>query len=201
MARWKVVCVLLNIVVVAAFALTAWDDTLLSPASLQAHKTQLGDPAGRVPALTLLVWMALCILATTLSVPGALIRSVATGFLFGAWVGTLAVIISATVGGTLAFLLARYLFAAEVRQRFASGRTWQWAEQRFRRTGFMNVLTLRLVPLVPFLALNLMLSLMPITLRTYIVATAVGIAPASIVAAATGETLATMMPNRDRRGP
>jgi uncharacterized membrane protein YdjX (TVP38/TMEM64 family) len=39
------------------------------------------------------------------------------------------------------------------------------------------------------------------TLRTYIVATAVGIAPASIVAAATGETPATMMPNRNRRGP
>jgi uncharacterized membrane protein YdjX (TVP38/TMEM64 family) len=99
--------------------------------------------------------MALCILATTLSVPGALIRSVTTGFLFGAWVGTLAVIISATVGGTLAFLLARHLFAAEVRQRFASGRTWQWAEHRFRRTGFMNVLTIRRAPLVPFLALNL----------------------------------------------
>ena len=60
---------------------------------------------------TMVAAVLVYITATTLSLPTGLVLSLTIGFLFGRWVGAAIVILGATIGGTMVFLAARYLFA------------------------------------------------------------------------------------------
>lgn len=125
--------------------------------------------------------------ATALSIPGALLLSLTVGFLFGRWVGTLVIVLAATVGATGVFLAARYLFA-EAAQRRAGGLAKKMIEG-FRENAFNYLLFLRLVPLFPFWLVNLVPAFTPIRVRTYVAATALGIIPGSFVFANLGQSL------------
>src|SRR5580765_3167530 len=58
--------------------------------------------------------------AVAFSLPGALILSLAMGFVFGRWVGAALVVVAATVGATIVFLAARYIFADAARKRLGT---------------------------------------------------------------------------------
>ncbi len=133
--------------------------------------------------LSVLVYAA----ATALSIPGALLLSLTVGFLFGRWVGTLVIVLAATVGATLVFIAARYLFA-EAAQRKAGGLAKKMIEG-FKENAFNYLLFLRLVPLFPFWLVNLVPAFTPIRVRTYVAATALGIIPGSFVFANLGQSL------------
>jgi len=125
--------------------------------------------------------------ATALSVPGAVILSLAVGLLFGRWIGTLIILFSATSGATVVFLAARYLFA-EAAQRKMGKRALKIVDG-FHRNAFHYLLFLRLVPVFPFWLVNLVPAFTPMTLRTYFSATAIGIVPGSFVFANLGQSL------------
>lgn len=138
-------------------------------------------------------WQALLIAATVytaataLSVPGAVILSLATGFLFGRWVGTGVIVLSATTAAALVFLAARYLFADAMRAKLG-GKLKEMSEG-FARDGFSYLLFLRLVPLFPFWLVNLAPAFTGIRLSTYAAATVVGVVPGSFVFANLGQSL------------
>lgn len=125
--------------------------------------------------------------ATAFSVPGAVILSLAMGFLFGRWVGTALIVVSATLGATLVFLAARYLFQDAARERL--GATGRRVIEGFRNDAFNYLLFLRLVPLFPFWLVNLVPALTGIRLQTYVAATAIGILPGTFVFANLGQSL------------
>ena len=124
---------------------------------------------------------------TALSLPGATVFSLAGGFLFGTLPGALFVNLGATSGATLAFLAARYLFRDAVERRF--GATLKPIQEGFARDGFNYLLTLRLIPLFPFFLVNLVSGLTRIGTGSYVLATAVGIVPASLVYCNAGRQL------------
>ena len=126
-------------------------------------------------------------LATALSIPGATVLSLIVGFLFGRWIGTGVILFSATLGATLVFLAARYLFAEAARKKM--GPTAQKMLDGFKSDGFHYMLFLRLVPLFPFWLVNLVPAFTAIPLRTYFVATAIGILPGCFVFANLGQSL------------
>ncbi|HEX5725847.1 MAG TPA: TVP38/TMEM64 family protein [Longimicrobiaceae bacterium] len=128
--------------------------------------------------------------ATALSVPLGVFMTMAMGFLFGRWVGTAAVTLAATVGATGAFLAARYLFADAARRRM--GRALQKVADGFRRDAFNYLLFLRLVPVFPFWLVNLAPALADVRVRTFFLATLVGILPGTFVFVYLGESLATI---------
>lgn len=138
-------------------------------------------------------WQALFIalgvytVATAISVPGAVILSLAMGFLFGRWIGTGVILVAATAGATLVFLAARYLFANAARQKLG-GRLRELSDG-FARDGFNYLLFLRLVPLFPFWLVNLAPAFTSIRITTYVVATAIGIIPGAFVFANLGQSL------------
>ena len=138
-------------------------------------------------------WQALLIAvvvytaATAISVPGAVLLSLATGFLFGRWVGTGVIVISATIGAALVFLAARYLFADAMRAKL--GGKLREISDGFARDAFSYLLFLRLVPLFPFWLVNLAPAFTGIRLSTYVVATAIGIIPGAFVFANLGQSL------------
>ena len=122
-----------------------------------------------------------------LSFPGALVLSLATGFVFGRWVGTALVVGAATVGATLAFLAARFLFADAARRRLGS--IGDRINAGFTENAFAYLLFLRLVPAFPFFLVNLAPAFTAVPVRTYVLATLIGIVPGTFVYVNLGQTL------------
>ncbi len=137
-------------------------------------------------ALAFIVYTA----AIAFSLPVAAILSLTTGFLFGRWVGTLLVVSAATLGATLLFVVARYLFADATRRRL--GPTAERINAGFTANAFNYLLFLRLVPLFPFFIVNLAGAFTSIRLTTFVVATALGIIPGSFVYVNFGQALGSI---------
>jgi uncharacterized membrane protein YdjX (TVP38/TMEM64 family) len=135
----------------------------------------------------LVITVAVYVIAVALSVPGGLLLSLAMGFLFGRWIGTGLILVGATIGATLVFLAARYLFANAARQRL--GRKLRELSDGFTHDAFNYLLFLRLVPLFPFWLVNLAPAFTGIRLSTYIAATAIGIIPGAFVFANLGQSV------------
>ena len=127
---------------------------------------------------------------TGASLPGAVILTLAGGFLFGSVLATIYVNIGATTGATLAFLAARYLLRDWVENRF--GNRLGAIQEGFRKNAFNYLMTLRLIPLFPFFLVNLVSGLTRVSVSTYIGATALGIIPGSFVYAYAGRQLGTI---------
>ena len=121
------------------------------------------------------------------SLPGSLVLSLTVGFVFGRWVGTALVVVAATLGATLVFLAARYLFADAARRRM--GALGEKINAGFTENAFSYLLFLRLVPLFPFFLVNLAPAFTTIPLRTYVLATAIGIIPGTFVFVNLGQAL------------
>ncbi|MDX2252347.1 MAG: TVP38/TMEM64 family protein [Nitrospira sp.] len=130
------------------------------------------------------------IVVTGLSLPGAVILTLAGGFLFGGIFGTLFVNLGATTGATLAFLAARYLLRDWVEQKF--GKWIGPVQEGFTKNAFSYLLTLRLIPLFPFFVVNLVSGLTRVSIGTYAAATAIGIIPGSFVYAYAGRQLGSI---------
>lgn len=135
------------------------------------------------------------VVSTALSLPTGLILSLTCGFLFGRWVGTVVIVGGATLGATLVFLAARYLFADAARARM--GPLAEKINQGFTRDAFNYLLFLRLVPLFPFWLVNLAPAFSSVSLRTYALASFLGIIPGSFVFANLGQSLARISSTKD----
>jgi len=131
--------------------------------------------------------MAVYTASTALSLPVATILSLTIGFLFGLWVGAAIILFSATLGATLAFLAARYVFAEAAARRM--GGMAKKLILEFHRNDFNYLLFLRLVPLFPFWLINLAAAFTPIKVQTYVLATAIGIIPGAFVFTNLGQSL------------
>lgn len=124
-----------------------------------------------------LAFMAVYALATVLFLPGAVL-TLAGGALFGPVWGTLYNLTGATLGATLAFLLARYVASDWVRRK-AGGRLGRVVEG-VEAEGWRFVAFVRLVPLFPFNVLNYALGLTRISIWHYILASYVCMLPGAL---------------------
>lgn len=129
------------------------------------------------------------IIAAALGLPGMVMLSLMLGFLFGRWMGTLLIVVSATIGATLLFWLVRYFFADWVRERWLNTPRAKKIQEGFHDDAFNYLLFLRLVPLFPFWLVNLVPAFTNISSNTYMLATAIGIIPGSFVFANLGQSL------------
>lgn len=185
----KILVVLLFVAAIGAFFFFDLK-TYLSLDALKANRDNLlvftQDHYVTAVALFILVY----ILQTAFSLPGATIMTLAGGFLFGSLWGPLYVNIGATTGATLAFLAARYLFHQWVERKF--GNRLGPIQDGFAKNAFSYLLTLRLIPFFPFFLVNLLSGLTRVKVGTYIVATAAGIIPGSVVYTFAGRQLGTI---------
>lgn len=135
-------------------------------------------------------FMALYIVQTALSLPGAAVLSLAAGAIFGSVLGTFYAIVAATIGATLAFLVTRYLLRDVVQNRF--GDRLEGINRELERRGWNYLLFLRLVPVFPFFLINLAAGLTRLPLRTFFLGTMLGIIPGGFVYVNAGASLATI---------
>ncbi len=115
--------------------------------------------------LALCIYVGIYILMAALSVPGAAVLTLAGGALFGVLAGTLAVSFASSIGATLVFVAARFLFRDVVQKRFT--KRLASINRGVERDGAFYLLALRLVPVFPFWVVNLVMALTPIRTWTY----------------------------------
>lgn len=149
----------------------------------QAVRERWADWHAAAPLQTTLGFVALYVLVTALSLPGATVLSLLGGALLGVAWGTLWISLAATLGATLAMLSARLLLRAPVQAWL--GRRWpqQWQnlEAGLAREGAWFLLSLRLVPVVPFFLLNLAMGLTRMKTWTYAWVSGLGMLPGALV--------------------
>jgi len=162
----------------------------LSLAALKENRDSLLAFTEANSVAAVVIFIVVYVIVTGLSLPGAVIMTLAGGFLFGAVFATLCVNIGATTGATLAFLTARYVLRDTVEQKF--GKWLGPFQEGFAKNAFSYLLTLRLIPLFPFFVVNLVSGLTRVSVGTYIAATAIGIIPGSFVYAYAGRQLGTI---------
>ena len=151
----------------------------LDLAVLQASRAQLVAWRQAAPLATASGYLLVYVLVTGLSLPGATVLTLAGGAVFGLLQGTVLVSIGSTLGATAACLLARTLLREPVRHRF--GHRLGPIEEGVRRDGAAYLLSLRLVPLVPFVLVNLLMGLTPMPLLRFALVSQLGMLPATLV--------------------
>lgn len=121
---------------------------------------------------------------TTLAPVPKAVLSVLAGLVWGFWAGAIIVYLGALLGAGCAFLLGRWL-GRDAIERFTGTRVAQ-VDGLLRRRGFLAVLGVRLVPVIPFTAINYIAGLTSVRRRDYALGTAVGIIPGDIAYVAIG---------------
>lgn len=140
------------------------------------------------PFLTATVYALVYIAITGLSLPGATILTLAGGAVFGLLWGTLIVSFASSIGATLSFLAARFLFRDVVNAKFSHH--LNEIDTGIARDGAFYLFTLRLVPLVPFFVINLVMGLTALKTRTFYWVSQIGMLAGTLVYVNAGTQLA-----------
>ena len=136
-----------------------------------------------------LLFIPLSACLTVVLFPGPLLAG-ASGLLFGTALGTGVSIVSATLGATLAFCLSRWwahdAVVSLAGPRLLAVRAW------IGRRGFLSVLYARIVPGLPYGLVNYAAGMTPVLLRSFVAATAIGVAPRTFAYTALGGSLGNL---------
>lgn len=141
-------------------------------------------------ANTFLVLVSYCgiyVASTALALPGALVLTLAGGALFGFWTGLIIISFASTIGASLSFLVSRYLLRDWVQDRFSE--KLSKINDGVKREGAFYLFTLRLIPVFPFFAVNLVMGLTPMRLLTYYWVSQIGMLPGTAVFVNAGKEL------------
>jgi uncharacterized membrane protein YdjX (TVP38/TMEM64 family) len=181
----------LGLLVVAGIAfVAAGGHHYLTFAALAENREWLSSLVQRWGFVAALLYIAVYAGLVALSVPGAAILTIAGGFLFGTWLGTLCAILGATLGATGVFLATRAGLGGLARR---AGPLVGKLEAGFRTDAFNYLLVLRLVFIFPFWLVNLVPALVGVRLWTFILATFLGIIPGTFVYASFGNGLGNVV--------
>ena len=168
------------------FDLNQW----LSFETIKQHQQALLDHVDQRPLLAALLFFIIYIVATALSIPGAALLTLLAGALFGVAQGVLIVSFASTIGASLAFVAARYLFRSSIETRYAS--KLHKINQGINQDGAFYLFSLRLIPIFPFFLINLVMALSQLRLKTFYWVSQVGMLPATIVYVNAGTELAKL---------
>ncbi|MBL4762337.1 MAG: TVP38/TMEM64 family protein [Gammaproteobacteria bacterium] len=124
-----------------------------------------------------IAFIVIYVIATVLFIPGSLL-TLAAGAIFGPWLGGIYALAGATIGASLAFLLARFLMADWARKK-TSG-TLEKLTTGIDEEGWRFVAFVRLVPIFPFNVLNYALGLTRIPFMAYALTSFICMAPATV---------------------
>ena len=142
------------------------------------------------PVATVFVFFALYVAVTGLSLPGAVIMTLAAGAIFGLAWGTVIVSFASSIGATLAFMASRFLLRDWVQNRV--GRQLAAINAGVAKDGAQYLFTLRLIPAVPFFVINLAMGLTPLRTWTFYWVSQAGMLAGTLVYVNAGTQLAQL---------
>lgn len=166
-------------------------DRYVSLSALAEHRAELSAFVDGNAALAACAYVAAYAAAVAFSIPGAVVLTLAGGFLFGTAAASLYTVAGATAGAVAVFLAARSALGGLLRAR--AGPWVAKLERGFRENAFSYLLFLRLVPLFPFWLVNLVPAVLGVPLGVYTAATLLGIVPGVVVYASVGSGLGAVL--------
>jgi uncharacterized membrane protein YdjX (TVP38/TMEM64 family) len=137
--------------------------------------------------------------STAFFVPGAIALVLAAGFFFGVIPGALFAVTGLTLGAATAFLVARYVLGDWVQERYRL--PLAAFNEEMRRHGHYYLLTLRVVPVLPFFLVNILAGLTKISLKRFVAMTSLGMLPVAFIYSFAGRKLASINSPRDILSP
>jgi len=163
---------------------------LLTLEHIKASRDALITFYNNKPAFTVLVYLAIYVLAAAASIPGAVLLTLVAGTIFGFGLGLVLVSFASSLGALLAFMVARYVMHDSIQSRF--GKSLQSINDGIARDGFFYLLTLRLIPIFPFWLINILMGLTTMSATRFYVASQVGMLPGTAVYVLAGTQLAAI---------
>jgi uncharacterized membrane protein YdjX (TVP38/TMEM64 family) len=163
---------------IAVFFLTGWYRQFTF-ATVREQRDHLKELVDEHLLLSAMVYASLYVILSGLSLPFSTPVSLIGGFLFDLWLGVVLVSFASTAGSTLAFLGSRYLFRDFVQRRF--GFWFDRINRGLEEDGPYYLLTLRLMPIVPFFIVNLAMGLTRMPARKFWWLSQLGMLPATIL--------------------
>ena len=181
---WFVMLVLALVGLFFAFNLGQY----LSLATIKSRQAELEAWRAGQPVLAGVLFFAVYVAVSALSLPGAAAMTLAAGAIFGLDWGMLIVSFASSIGATLAFLASRWLLGGWVQSRF--GERLAALNAGVTREGGFYLFTLRLVPALPFFVINLAMGLTPIRPLTFYWVSQLGMLAGTFVYVNAGTQLA-----------
>ncbi|WP_407495133.1 TVP38/TMEM64 family protein [Pseudooceanicola sp. MF1-13] len=184
---------LILLIVLAVLAYWQFGDRL-SFQTLQTGHEALEAYRDRHYALTLILFVLVYAAIVALSLPGATVATLTGGFLFGMWPGTLLNVLGATIGAICIFLAVRAGFGRVLTAKIDAqqGRIAR-IKQGLDRNQWPMLFFIRLVPVIPFFAANLLPALLNVPLSRFAISTALGIVPGALVYTSVGAGLGRVL--------
>ena len=171
----------------------------LSLEGIKTHQQALLSYVDHAPLRSALIFFAVYVAVSALSIPGAAILTLLGGTLFSLWEGTVLVSFASTLGATLAMLASRYLLRDWVQRRFA--RQMSTVNTGMARDGANFLFALRLMPLFPFFLVNLLMGLTRMGVFRYWWVSQLAMLPATVVFLNAGRALGKVTSLRDILSP
>jgi uncharacterized membrane protein YdjX (TVP38/TMEM64 family) len=159
----------------------------LSFEALIEHRDMLKTQVMDNIYLASLIYLFAYIVAVAFSFPAASLLTIFGGFLFGWFLAGTLTAFGATIGATIIYLAARTALGDFLRKMAGPGIAK--LADGFRDNAFSFLLVLRLAPVFPFFAMNIAPALFNVPVRTYVLATFIGILPGTYAYSYLGEGL------------
>ena len=155
-----------------------------------AKKREIDNLYSNSPISFVLSYFIFFVFCTALSIPGAAILTLVSGFIFDFFLGCLIVSMGSTIGATGSFLMSRFLLKDFVQKKFHS--RLQTINKGFKKEGAFYLFSLRLIPIFPFFAVNWLMGVTPISVRSFFVASLLGMLPGTFVYVNAGSHISDM---------
>jgi pyruvate/2-oxoglutarate dehydrogenase complex dihydrolipoamide dehydrogenase (E3) component/uncharacterized membrane protein YdjX (TVP38/TMEM64 family) len=155
---------------------------------LKDHQANLAALIEQNLLVSLSLFFVIYVTVTALSLPGAAVMTLAGGALLGFGWGLLVISFASTIGATLAFLVARFLFRDTLRKRYAG--YLKKIDDGIQRDGAFYLATLRLIPVFPFFVINIVLGLTGMKTWTFYWVSQLAMLPGTAVFVNAGTQLA-----------
>jgi uncharacterized membrane protein YdjX (TVP38/TMEM64 family) len=194
LALWRFAPLAIVIALAALAVLMGWHQEL-SLENLVKHRSLIGAYVAERPVTAIIIYVATYVAVVVMSLPPVPL-TICGGIVFGALTTGVATVFAATIGATIVFLIAKSAVGPLIARR-AGPRVAKLASG-FRSNAFSYLLFLRLVPLFPFLLVNLVPALCGVSLTPFVAATALGIIPATFAYATFGAGLDSAIAAQNR---
>lgn len=159
---------------IGAFYAFGGEDYLSLP-SVQANLSRLQELHETRPVLVIGTFLGIYLFLTTLSIPGTIILTLLSGAIFGVAKGIVIIMIGTTFGAVFSFLLSRYLFRDYFTTKFR--KQFEEMNRRVRTEGNQYLFTLRMIPVSPYVVINVVMGLTNMRLLNFALLTFLGMLP------------------------
>src|ERR1041385_7294427 len=143
---------------------------------VQHWTKNFNDWASQMGVAGIFIFIAVYAVATVLLAPGSIL-TIGAGFAFGLWKGFVAVSVGATLGASLAFLVARFIARNKIEAVARRNEKFQKIDNAIGKEGAKLIFLLRLSPVIPFNLSNYFYGLTSVKFWPYVFASWIGMIP------------------------